>query len=122
MCVCVLCATVLTQTLQFKVYQCLGGIAGILNNFNASLIVVYVENMIASDGAILILWRMPGHGYAGGGDIQYGEILRLAWHCKERDRDRECKRKLVKSFAQVKYLKKFSKNFSRSSFVAYFWA
>lgn len=110
----------LTQTLQLKVYQCLGRVAGILNNFDASLIVVYVENMIASDGAILILWRMPGHGDAGGGHIQYGEILRLAWHCKERERDRE--RKLVKSFAKVKYLKEFSKNFSRSSFVAYFWA
>lgn len=82
-----MCTTVLTQTLQLKVYQCLGGVAGILNNFDASLIVVYVENMIASDGAILILWRMPGHGDAGGGHIQYGEILRLAWHCKERDRE-----------------------------------
>lgn len=97
-------------------YQCLGRVAGILNNFDASLIVVYVENMIASDGAILILWRMPGHRDAGGGHIQYGEILRLAWHCKDRER------KLVKSFAKVKYLKEFSKNFSRSSFVAYFWA
>lgn len=74
--------TVLTQTLQLKVYQGLGSVAWILYNFDAGLIVVYVENMIAGYGAILILGRMPGHGDAGGGDIQYGEILRLAWHCK----------------------------------------
>lgn len=42
-----------------------------------------VKHMIAGNGSVLILWRMPGHRDAVGRHIQNGEILGLAWHCKE---------------------------------------
>jgi len=67
------------------VYQRFGRVTGILHNLDASLIVVYVENMIAGNGAILILWWMPGHCNAICGYIQDGKILRIAWHCNEQE-------------------------------------
>lgn len=59
----------LTQTLKFEVYQGFGRVARVLDDFDARLVVVYVKDVIAGDGAILILWRMPGHCDAVRGDV-----------------------------------------------------